>query len=226
MEDAKFHQCVRLSRFEIDRTISFIPPDGEFELMSYRISTPVKPLIWAEASVSIPSLSSLPVSYSLTPRQVEQRGSRLEYLVTVKAHFKRKSTATEVEIAVPVPEDVDSPTFRAASGRATYVPARAAFVWRLKSLAGGSEYLLRAHFGLPSVRAADADGAAPHRRTPITVKFEIPYFTVSGIQVRYLKVVEKSGYQALPWVRYITRNGGDYRCVFRKRLGGNVMARC
>ena len=51
MEDVKFHQCVRLSRFETDRTISFIPPDGEFELMSYRISTPVRPLVWAEASV-------------------------------------------------------------------------------------------------------------------------------------------------------------------------------
>lgn len=49
------------------------------------------------------------------------------------------------------------------------------------------------------------------RRPPITVKFEIPYFTVSGIQVRYLKIVEKSGYQALPWVRYITQNGDDYR---------------
>ncbi|KAJ7027511.1 Adaptor-related protein complex 1 mu 1 subunit [Mycena alexandri] len=31
MEDANFHQCVRLSRFENDRTISFIPPDGDFE---------------------------------------------------------------------------------------------------------------------------------------------------------------------------------------------------
>lgn len=51
MEDVKFHQCVRLSRFENDRTISFIPPDGEFELMSYRLSTPVKPLIWVEAAV-------------------------------------------------------------------------------------------------------------------------------------------------------------------------------
>ena len=46
MEDIKFHQCVRLARFENDRTISFIPPDGEFELMSYRLSTQVRPLIW------------------------------------------------------------------------------------------------------------------------------------------------------------------------------------
>lgn len=34
--------------------------------------------------------------------------------------------------------------------------------------------------------------------------------SVSGIQVRYLKIIEKSGYQALPWVRYITQNG-DYQ---------------
>lgn len=46
------------------------------------------------------------------------------------------------------------------------------------------------------------------KKPPINIKFEIPYFTVSGIQVRYLKIVEKSGYQALPWVRYITQNGG------------------
>ena len=33
LEDIKFHQCVRLARFENDRTISFIPPDGAFDLM-------------------------------------------------------------------------------------------------------------------------------------------------------------------------------------------------
>lgn len=42
LEDVKFHQCVRLSRFENDRTISFIPPDGESELMSYRLNTTVR----------------------------------------------------------------------------------------------------------------------------------------------------------------------------------------
>jgi AP-1 complex subunit mu len=33
MEDVIFHQCVRLSRFDSDRTISFIPPDKDFELV-------------------------------------------------------------------------------------------------------------------------------------------------------------------------------------------------
>ena len=44
-------RCVRLARFENDRTISFIPPDGEFDLMTYRLTTHVKPLIWVEAVV-------------------------------------------------------------------------------------------------------------------------------------------------------------------------------
>src|SRR3984885_3138362 len=65
LEDVKFHQCVRLSRFENDRTISFIPPDGEFELMSYRLSQAVKPLIWVECVVE---------SHS---------GSRIEYMLKV-----------------------------------------------------------------------------------------------------------------------------------------------
>ncbi len=33
LDDCQFHQCVRLNEFDSDRTISFIPPDGEFELM-------------------------------------------------------------------------------------------------------------------------------------------------------------------------------------------------
>ena len=43
--------------------------------------------------------------------------------------------------------------------------------------------MLRAEFSLPSVTAEDE---TPERKPPIRVKFEIPYFTVSGIQVRYL----------------------------------------
>ena len=43
---------------------------------------------------------------------------------------------------------------------------------------GGKEYLMRAHFGLPSVVSEETEG-----KPPIQVKFEIPYFTTSGIQV-------------------------------------------
>merc|ERR1712087_600443 len=188
LEDIKFHQCVRLARFENDRTISFIPPDGEFELMSYRLNTQVKPLIWIEAVVE------------------PHKGSRIEYMIKAKSQFKQRSTANNVEIVVPVPPDADSPSFKTSIGTVKYAPERDAVVWSIKQFHGGKEYLMRAHFGLPSVSNEEDKKDKP----PITVKFEIPYFTVSGIQVRYLKIIEKSGYQALPWVRYITQNG-DYQ---------------
>jgi AP-1 complex subunit mu len=187
LEDVKFHQCVRLSRFDNDRTISFVPPDGEFELMSYRLNTQVKPLIWVESVIE------------------RHSHSRVEYLIKAKGQFKRRSTANDVEILIPVPADADTPKHRCSAGSATYAPEKNALIWKIKAFPGGKEFVLRAHFGLPSIQSEEGEG-----RPPISVKFEIPYFTTSGIQVRYLKIIEKSGYQALPWVRYITQNG-DYQ---------------
>lgn len=51
---------------------------------------------------------------------------------------------------------------------------------------GGKEYLLRAQFKLPSVTGEEAE-----RRRPIKVRFEIPYFTTSGIQVFFYFMFEK-----------------------------------
>jgi len=187
LEDVKFHQCVRLSRFDNDRTISFIPPDGEFELMSYRLNTHVKPLIWIESAIE------------------RHAHSRVEFMVKAKSQFKRRSTANNVEVIIPVPNDASAPKFKTTMGHCKYVPELSAIVWNIKSFPGGKEYLMRAHMSLPSVEGDLIEG-----KPPIQVKFEIPYFTTSGIQVRYLKIIEKSGYQALPWVRYITQNG-DYQ---------------
>ena len=33
IDDCQFHQCVKLNKFETEHSISFIPPDGEYELM-------------------------------------------------------------------------------------------------------------------------------------------------------------------------------------------------
>eukprot|EP00878_Enallax_costatus_P017732 GHUV01018630.1.p1 GENE.GHUV01018630.1~~GHUV01018630.1.p1 ORF type:complete len:309 (+),score=70.17 GHUV01018630.1:959-1885(+) len=186
LEDIKFHQCVRLARFDNDRTISFIPPDGAFDLMSYRLSQNIKPLIWVECLVERPSRS------------------RTDYVVKARSQFKERSVATNVEIILPLPSDAITPQTRCSQGSANYVPEKSALVWQMRNFPGGKEYILRCHFNLPSVEAEEETHS---KMPPIKVKFEIPYFTVSGMQVRYLKVIEKSGYQALPWVRYITTAG-------------------
>merc|ERR1719412_3200497 len=114
MEDIKFHQCVRLARFENDRTISFIPPDGEFELMSYRLNTHVKPLIWIESVIE------------------RHAHSRIEIMVKAKSQFKRRSTANNVVISIPVPPDADSPKFKVNVGKVEYVPDSCEIQWTIK----------------------------------------------------------------------------------------------
>ena len=42
IDDCTFHRCVRLGKFDAERTLTFIPPDGKFELMSYRVTDNIK----------------------------------------------------------------------------------------------------------------------------------------------------------------------------------------
>lgn len=46
IDDCTFHQCVRLSKFDLERSISFIPPDGEYELMRSVKSLPETKSLW------------------------------------------------------------------------------------------------------------------------------------------------------------------------------------
>lgn len=110
-----------------------------------------------------------------------------------------------MEILVPVPEDADSPRFRTNIGSVHYAPEKSAIIWKIKQFGGGKEFLMRAELGLPSVKGDDEHGGGMtggfggsmggagqtgKGKRPINVKFEIPYFTTSGIQVRYLKIIE------------------------------------
>lgn len=201
LEHLKFHQCVKLARFDQDRTISFIPPDGDFELLSYRVSpqtqesnsSDFKPLYWLDCKIE------------------KFTQSALEYSISLKSQYRKKSSAVNVSVLIPVPSDADTPRLKPSLGTAEYVPELAAIRWEIGFFPGGKDFSLNVKVGLPSISSFSAVEATLSR--PITVSFEIPYYTMSGIQVRYLKIVEKSGYPALPWVRYITQSG-DYHFKF------------
>jgi AP-1 complex subunit mu len=77
----------------------------------------------------------------------------------------------------------------------------------MKQFPGQRENSLQGYFRLPSVANAASRNSVVRR--PIQIQFEIPYFTISGMQVRYLKVWSREGYTSYPWVRYITR-ASDY----------------
>ncbi|CAA3001995.1 AP-4 complex subunit mu [Olea europaea subsp. europaea] len=43
LDDCNFHESVHLDSFDVGRTLSLVPPDGEFPVMNYRITQEFKP---------------------------------------------------------------------------------------------------------------------------------------------------------------------------------------
>mmetsp|Transcript_4182 Transcript_4182/g.10779 ORF Transcript_4182/g.10779 Transcript_4182/m.10779 type:complete len:124 (-) Transcript_4182:200-571(-) len=116
--------------------------------------------------------------------------------------FTFKLFATSVLIKIPLPKNTAQVHVNAAAGKAKYESDQAAIMWRLRRFPGDTEYSLS---GEVEVIAGVNDKA--WSRPPITMDFQVPMFAASGLHVRFLKVFEKSNYQTVKWVRYITKAG-------------------
>mmetsp|Transcript_25898 Transcript_25898/g.46918 ORF Transcript_25898/g.46918 Transcript_25898/m.46918 type:complete len:427 (-) Transcript_25898:398-1678(-) len=186
IDDCTFHRCVRLGKFDADRTITFIPPDGEFELMRYRVTD----------NINLP--------FRIIPAVQEEHGKpKVSINLKVIANFSDKLFATHVVIKIPVPKNTAKAKIKNSFGRAKYEPEQQAIMWRVKRFPGKAECMLTADIDLmPTVRPT------AWNRPPIDVEFQVPMFTASGVHVRFLRVYDKSGYHTNRWVRYITKAGG------------------
>lgn len=185
IDDLSFHRSVKLTQFDVDRTISFIPPDGEFELMKYRITQ----------NVNLP--------FQLTHISVIEHGkSRVEYDITVKGNFNSQLFGQNVIITIPTPTNTAKSHVSVGIGRAKYTPAKNAIVWKIKKFPGGVSNSLHADVKL--VQSINDKGWS---KPPITVNFQVPMFTASGMKVLFLRIFEQSNYDTTKWVRYMTRAG-------------------
>ena len=187
IDDLTFHQCVRLGKFESSRSISFIPPDGEFQLMKYRTSDNVTPAFRL-----------------LHPSFVTHGKTRIELGFMLKGEFSSRLNATGVVVKIPCPKNTASTKCVVGAGKAKYEPENQAIVWRIRKFPGDNEVVFSATIQLIS----STSDTKPWARPPISMNFQVPMLTTSGLQVRFLKIHEpKLMYQAVKWVRYITTAG-------------------
>ncbi|BEI85359.1 hypothetical protein CcaverHIS002_0507600 [Cutaneotrichosporon cavernicola] len=191
LDDCQFHQCVRLGKFDTDRSISFIPPDGEFELMRYR------------------STSNINLPFRLQTHVTEPTKSRVEYTIHLKAAFDHKLNANNVVLRIPTPLNTTKAEVKVGVGKAKYVPADNVIVWKIPRIQGQQECTLTAEAAL-----AMTTHRQPWSRPPIEVDFSVVMYTASGLLVRYLKVFDKSGANSTKWVRYLTKANGTYQIRF------------
>jgi len=187
IDDCTFHQCVKLSKFESERSISFIPADGEFELMRYRTTKDI----------------SLPFRVIPLVRDISR--TKMEVKVVLKSHFKPTLLAQKIEIRIPTPLNTSGVQVICMKGKAKYKAADNAIVWKMKRMGGMKESQISAEIEL--LPTADKKKWA---RPPISMNFEVP-FAPSGLKVRYLKVFESklnyNDHDVVKWVRYIGKSG-------------------
>ena len=75
MDDVSFHPCVRLKRWETERLLSFVPPDGNFRLMEYHVGSQsvVAIPIYVRSNFYLPKESQQPqtgkIDVTVGPRQ-------------------------------------------------------------------------------------------------------------------------------------------------------------
>lgn len=191
LEDVTFHQCVKLNKFDADRTISFTPPDAEFVLMRYRTSDSVAP------------------PFRVVSAQVSELGkTRIEIDFRIRADFNPRLFAQNVVVSVPVPPNTASSRTSVGLGKAKLEGSQRAVVWKISRIVGGTEARFSAELQLLSSTSDSLRWSRP----PISLQFTIPMLACSGLFVRFLKVHElKLGYSAVKWVRYITK-AGQYEC--------------
>eukprot|EP01083_Nonionella_stella_P069590 185583_1 len=184
IDDFTFHRAVRLGKFDTDRTISFIPPDGTFDLMKYRITQ----------NINLP--------FQVIPMISEMGNTRVEYEIKVKGNFSPKLSAVQVAMRIPCPKNTSKCKVKVGTGRWKYNPEDATILWKISKFRGGASYIMRGEVTL--IRQIEEESWS---RPPITMDFQVPMYTSSGLHVRFLKVTEKSNYATTKWVRYITRAG-------------------
>lgn len=112
LEDCQFHQCVKLGKFDTDRIISFVPPDGEFELMRYRATENV----------------NLPFRVHAIVNEIGK--TKVEYQVAIRANYGTKLFATNVVVRVPTPLNTAGIQTRTSQGKAKYEPSENIIIWK------------------------------------------------------------------------------------------------
>lgn len=108
-----------MARFELDRHISFIPPDGDFELMSYRMESSLKPIFLVDTLIE------------------EWKSTKIKMNVKLKTNFKKKCIANDVCIHIPVPCDAENFKAECINGDPIYMPSKDEVEWFIGEVIGG-----------------------------------------------------------------------------------------
>ena len=182
LKDFNFHKSVDYKRFCQDKVLTIDPPAGEIVVMNYRITE----------QVDIP--------FKIFPYIEKINTYKYEVVVKVKSMFSNKIKADSATLTFLLPKVTGTVNFellKKFKGQShDYNPSTKSVTWSIIDMKGSKELILKLAINLDS---ALLQKPILHQ---LSLKFEIPNYTPTGMKIQYLKSLSKS--EPKKWIRYKT----------------------
>lgn len=194
IDDCSFHPCVRYNRFDRDKVVSFVPPDGEFELMRYRVN------LQGNVSAPLYCQPSLDFDYS------QDRGSmailigqRLQSSLIFPGQKKQILVVEDVSVIIPFSRNVRTANFTVTLGSVLFDESTKVAKWTIGKVTSDKSPQLT---GVILLQPQSTVEEAP----PISLNWKVPMASVSGLAVQSLQLLNES-YKPYKGVRSVAKSG-------------------
>jgi AP-3 complex subunit mu len=198
IDDCSFHPCVRYRRFEEDHIVSFVPPDGGFELMRYRVRNSVMQSFHSPIFVN----SQWNFSHDTTGisgKVTINVGVRSLSSLIMSPSRKGPMVVEDVAMTIPLPKAVRNADFRVNIGTILYDESSKIAKWSLGKLDTAKKPQLSATIVLEGTKK-------PAANPNLLLTWKIPLASVSGLSVSGLSITGEK-YRPYKGVRNITKSG-------------------
>lgn len=209
IDDCSFHPCVRYARYESSDIVSFVPPDGSFTLMRYRVKPTVLNMGFTPPIICMPSFN-----YGSENKNdnAEPKGSVDVKLTarSISTLFNMESRKTnvaieDVSLTIPFPKIVKTANLKVNVGQVLYDEASKVAKWIIGNLDEKMRPELSGEMKLDG-------GKRPDQNPSLTISWKIPSSSMSGLAVGGLSVTGET-YRPYKGVRNIARSGRFFvRC--------------
>jgi len=184
MDDVGFHPCVRYQRWEQGRVISFVPPDGNFQLMTFRVKGQLQLPIYVKPQITF-----------------NDTGGRVTVMAGTKGFGNLNERVIEdVVVIIPFSKAIGTVNFNVNQGSISFDEVTKNCRWILGKITKDKSPFLEGTVTL-------APGAAvPDSNPTLTAEFKIMQYSASGLKVDHLSLLNER-YKPYKGVKFMTKAG-------------------
>ncbi|XP_055348632.1 AP-3 complex subunit mu-1-like isoform X2 [Paramacrobiotus metropolitanus] len=183
-DDVSFHPCVRFKRWDSDRMLSFVPPDGHFRLMSYHVG----------------SSSLVPIPLYIRHNIHFKQGSNGKLDITVGSKQSMGRPVEDVKVDIPMPKTCINCSLTPNQGKFTYDTVTKVGTWDVGKIDPQK---------LPNIRGTiqlTSGSDTPEANPTLSVRFKVEQVAMSGLRVNRLDIFGEK-YKPFKGVKYMTKAG-------------------